>query len=85
MPAMKDIPEEFQQRKNIWQNLVADWFFCGLKSLEMTPKDGVDKAKAIRHVKAIMGSFEPQHEHKEAACAYLLAEWFTDPKWTVAK
>ncbi|WP_348269717.1 hypothetical protein P8936_16340 [Edaphobacter paludis] len=85
MPKMDDIPQEFQRRSTQWNKLVSAWFFCGLKSLELTPKEGVDKSAALRHVKAIMASFEPKHEHKEAACAYLLSQWFTDPKWEVAK
>lgn len=85
MPAMEAIPDEFKRRNTEWNKLVSAWFFCGLKSLELTPKEGVDQSKALLHVKAIMVSFEPKHEHKEAACAYLLSQWFTDPKWEAAK
>lgn len=81
MPAYADIPKPFKDGSTKWNQLATDWFFCGIKNLELTPKDGVDPTKALRHLKCIMGSFEPQHEHKEAAVAYLLSEWFTDVTW----
>jgi hypothetical protein len=87
IPAMKDIPEEFKNypAKNKWCRLFNDWFFSGVKNLKMVPKAGVDAPKAMRHIKTILGSFEPQHEHKEAAVAFLLSEWFEDATWERAK
>ena len=87
MPKYTDIPKEFTDfnRHNKWQQMVSDWFFCGLKDLKLAPKAGIDSKKAIRHISAIMGSFEPKHEHKEAACAYLLSLWFDDATYTKAK
>jgi hypothetical protein len=38
----------------------------------------VDGELAIRHLQVIQASFEPKHEHKEAAVAYLASLWFTD-------
>lgn len=81
MPDMKDIPEEFKQfcgRGTKWNQLFSDWFYSGLSKLDLVPKDGIDKNLALRHIRAVMGSFEPKHEHKEAAVAYLLSLWFTD-------
>lgn len=79
MPNMKDIPEEFKQYNGTkWNKLVGQWFFNGLSKLELVPRPEVDANKDFRHIQAIMGSFEPKHEHKEAACAYLLSEWFED-------
>lgn len=64
------------------RRLFNDWFYCGLKGIELAPKDGIDKARALRHIKAIMGSFEPKHEDKEAACALLFETWFEpSSKW----
>ena len=85
MPAYEDIPREFKHGSGKWNRLVSDWFFCGLKNLQLVPKDGTDQTKALRHIKAIIGSFEPKHEHKEAACAYLLSQWFSDATWERAK
>ena len=85
MPAYADIPKEFKVDSTKWNQLVTDWFFSGLTNLALTPKDGVDKTKALRHLKCILGSFEPKHEHKEAAVAYLLSEWFSDATWEKAR
>jgi hypothetical protein len=86
MPPMKDIPKEFHMTsRNKWNNFVADWFFCGFKNLKLTPKTGIDGTKAMRHIKTIMGSFEPRPEHKEAACAYLMSLWFDDVKYDKTK
>jgi len=78
MPARKDIPEEFCKHDGPWQNLVGQWFFRGLEGASFLPKKGVDAQKAMRHLRAIMVSFDPKHEHKTAGCAYLLSEWFED-------
>lgn len=83
MPSMDSIPQEFHNGSTKWNNLVSAWFFKGLTKLDMSPKDGIEKSDAMRHIKAIMGSFEPKHEHKEAACAYLLSKWFEDATWEV--
>lgn len=62
---------------NGWgSRLFNDWFYSGLKSLELAPKEGIDKKKAMRHITTIMSSFEPKHEDKEAACGYLFEQWF---------
>jgi hypothetical protein len=76
LPPMSEIPDQYKSYGNKWCVLVSNWFFRGLKKSEFVPKEGVDRDEALRHIKAILGSFEPKHEHKEAACAYLLALWF---------
>jgi hypothetical protein len=87
MPKYEEIPDEFRQfrPRDKWQRMVSDWFFSGLEDLKLSPKTGIDERKAIRHIATIMGSFEPKHEHKEAACAYLLSLWFDDVTYTVCK
>lgn len=82
LPPMKDIPEEFKgHRGNKWTELFSQWFYSGLpKGTEFVPKPGVDKSKALAAIRAVMVSFEPKHEHKEAGVAYLLSEWFDDIK-----
>ena len=76
LPAYADIPAEFK-RGNAWTEMVDRWVFSGLpKETVITPKAGVDAKQALRHVGACMRSFEPQHEHKTAGCAYLLSQWF---------
>ena len=81
MPKYEDIPEEFKRGGTKWNRLFYEWFFNGLESLELKPKDGVDTQKATRHIRAVMTSFQPKHEHKSAAVAFLLSEWFKDAKW----
>lgn len=62
-----------------------DWFFSGLVSEDLTPKDGINKTEAFRHLKCIQGSFEPKHEEKVRAVALLVDEWFEKPlKYKVA-
>lgn len=80
MPPKDSIPPEFY-RHTKWNDLFSRWFFTGLpKETEFVAKPGIDKAKALRHIRTIMGSFEPKHEDKEAAVAYLLSLWFDDVK-----
>lgn len=81
MPPYEDIPDEFKDwnSKNKWNDAVSTWFFKGLpKGTTITPKEGIDPAKAMKHLATIMRSFEPKHEHKEAAVAYLMSLWFED-------
>ena len=82
MPKMEDISEEFKgfgsARDPIEVKFISDWFFRGLKTCELIPREGVDAKKAFRHLSMIMRSYEPKHEHKEAACAFLVREWFSD-------
>jgi len=59
-----------------WLDFQADWFFSGLDAAKFFPKEGIDPEKALRHLKAIQGSFEPKHEHKEEAVAFLAGLWF---------
>lgn len=76
MPTMEEIPEEFRSGAGTpWNRWQAEWFFSGLKS-RPTPKPGIDLDAAMRHLGTIQGSFDPKHEHKEAAVAYLASLWF---------
>ena len=81
IPAYKDIPVEFKKAgATKWERVADRWFARGLKGVELDPKEGVDLAKALRHLSTIMNSYEPQHEHKIAAVAYLMSQWFEDVK-----
>jgi hypothetical protein len=85
LPAWKDIPDEFKDGNSKWNKVVSDWFFRGLKNVKWTPKPGINSSKAVAHINAIMSSFEPKHEHKEAGCAYLLSEFFDDVTYETIK
>ena len=80
MPKWEDIPPEFQRfQGTYWNRWQAEWFYKGLKSIPIA-KPGIDRDTAIHHLRAIQGSWEPKHEHKEAAVAYLASLWFEEPK-----
>lgn len=81
MVPYNQIPFEFKRASNKWTGIVSYWFFRGLNpDTEFYAKGDIDPKKALRHISAIMRSFEPKHEHKEACCAYLLSQWFDDVK-----
>lgn len=76
MPEYKEIPDEFKRQSNSWVKLQQEWFFEGLPGAKFFQKEGINPSAALRHLKCIQGSFQPKHEHKEAAVAYLLSRWF---------
>lgn len=78
MPRYAKIPKEFKDGNNYWCAWQSKWFYEGLKDYP-TPKAGIDKKKALRHLATIQKSFEPKHEHKSAAVAYLASLWFETP------
>jgi hypothetical protein len=82
MPSRDEIPEEFWNRHTYWSRVVGDWFFSGLRDAKWKPRDGIDEQTALRHVAAILRSWEPKHEHKEAAVAYLLSLWFLEVSYS---
>ena len=64
-----------------WRDVQRTWFFNGLNTkTTFMLRDGIDGKLMMRHLGAIQGSFEPKHEHKEAAVAYLLSLWCEDVK-----
>jgi hypothetical protein len=72
MPDPQTIPRDQKH-----EDLVERWFFSGLpKGTNFVARNGVDTSRALAHVKCILGSFEPKHEHKTAAVAFLLDQWF---------
>jgi len=87
MPPEKEIPEKY------WRIVDDSWpgklftalFFNGLVNLKLIPREGVDAQAAFRHIRAIMGSFQPKHEYKEAACRYLFDHWFVSATWEERK
>ena len=86
LPPVEVIPEEFDtfnfvrtatKGPDLWLRFQNTWFNEGLGSnTELIPKKGIDPEKAMRHLGAIQGSFEPKHEYKAAAVAYLASLWF---------
>ena len=80
LPKWDTIPDEFRRNRGTkWNEIQSRWFYRGLpKETQFIPKEGIDVNIAIRHLKAIQGSFEPKHEHKEAGVAWLMSLWFED-------
>lgn len=77
LPAMGDIPKEFHHRDNQWNKFICNWFYNGLKEWPVAV-EGVSSKQAVAHIKVILGSFEPKHEHKITGCAYLASLWFKE-------
>lgn len=77
LPAVQNIPREFWIDSNKWASLMNSWFFNGIKEWPIT-KEGIDFKSATAHIRTIMASFDPKHEHKIAGCAYLASLWFDE-------
>lgn len=80
LPSMSIIPEEFKNDRsgNPWLKWQSVWFYEGLPGYP-SPKDGISLDLAMRHLSCIQRSFEPKHEHKVAAVAWLASRWFESP------
>ncbi|OHU47269.1 hypothetical protein BKG82_26825 [Mycobacteroides chelonae] len=76
LPPMDAIPDDYPHRQD-WLDFQGRWFAGVLPpNAEMEPADGIDATTAGRHLSAIQRSFEPKHEHKMAAVAWLASRWF---------
>lgn len=80
LPKEDDIPKDFRRHEGTkWNKIQARWFFFGLpKETKFVPKEGIETAVALNHLGTIQRSFEPRHQHKEAAVAWLMSLWFED-------
>lgn len=81
MPPWESIPEQFRSlnSRTEWNRFVSSWFFTGWPTGRLLyARPDVDPEAAFRHLETIMRSFEPKHEHKEAAVAWLMSRWYAD-------
>lgn len=78
LPPMSQIPEEFKNHRNEWCSIAMKLFFSGGRLPQV--KAEIDALKAKRHLSAVLGSFEPKHEHKEAGAGWLMSMWYEQPK-----
>lgn len=85
MPPYAELRTANYPRKRELEALVSRWFFSGMKNLKTKPREGVDVTKALAHLKCVLSSFEPSHEHKTAAVAFLINEWFEEFSGEAAK
>lgn len=76
LPPMSVIPSEFKDFNNKWCLAAMKLFFDGGKLPKV--KEGIDPLKAKNHLVAILSSFAPKHEHKEAAAGWLMSMWYED-------
>lgn len=79
MPEYRNLPEDFRRERDPFSRIVSKWFFSGLNTETLKAKAGIDKTAAFQHLRAIMCSFEPSHEHKIAGVAWLMSQWFEVP------
>lgn len=79
LPPHSEIGKEFSSTGNKANQFISGWFCKGIDEQtmkNMVAKQGIDKVLAMAHIKVILTSFEPKHEHKISGCAYLLDAWF---------
>ena len=82
LPSYAKLPDEFRRHDGTpWNKLVSAMFFSGVKGLQFSPQPGVDADKAFRHIRALLASWEPKHEHKEAGVAFLMSQYFKSATW----
>jgi len=75
-PNMLDEAKEqgFYKGHTPYNDLFSELFFKGGKLNFKKDLDSEFKEKAFRYLQALMHSFEPRHEEKEAVCAFILSE-----------
>lgn len=81
MPKMSAIPQDFRDERGdaaSWARAAVQ-FFMGREMPTLLCRHGITSVKAERHLRAIAGSFEPKHEHKMAALAWLMSRWLEFP------
>lgn len=76
-PALWQIPASITTVENPWSNVAASLMWGGSAAmLSALPKPGIDQERALLHVGAVLLAVDLTVEHREAAAAYLLSEWF---------
>lgn len=86
MPAYESIPEEYKRGHGTYDDLFGSWFFLGLSKFEPVLRDpAMDVTTCMGHIRCVMGSFDPSHQHKEAAVRMLLDTWFSSIAWESEK
>lgn len=75
-----NIPTNYPNER-LWLRFQSDWFYKGLPGASFYMNDGIDGEQAIRHLSCIQSSFQPKHEVKCAAVAYLASLWFRNVRY----
>jgi hypothetical protein len=76
-PPYETIPEQFRRGNTPANDVVGTLFYKGgsLDQFGLRLKPGVDRSAFYGALKAMLCSFAPKHEHKDAACAWLVHEF----------
>jgi len=76
-PKYEDIPEQFRRGNTPFNKAVSGLFFKGgrLEDYGLRLKAGTDRGAFFLALRALIGSFAPKHELKDATCAWLLSEY----------
>ena len=85
IPPLSDIPAKYHRPQNTKAGrFFLSLFFRGiaLDRLGMLPREGVVAEAAWRALVVCLTTFGIKHEHKEAAFAFLIDQWFRDIRWT---
>lgn len=75
LPRWEDIPVEFRERQSI-QCRRFEELLHGRGQLRVRIRENIDPQLAVRHLKAVLNSYEPKHEHKMAGACYLMSLWY---------
>lgn len=78
LPTWTDIPDRYKSDTNQWRILAEKliFSFISLSNVELVPKLGTDRDKAIKHIDLCLNAYGIGTDHRAAGIAYLLAEWF---------
>jgi hypothetical protein len=79
IPEWDDLPDEFRNRTSGYEELAGHACFNNVGFRSDSLLEGIDIELANRQLNAIARSFQPKHQHKEAAIAYLLSLWLVQP------
>jgi hypothetical protein len=76
-PPMDRIPDEFMRGHTPFNKVVSTLFFKGgsLADFSLQFKPDIDRRSAMTAIRALLCSFAPKHEVKEATVAWCLSEW----------
>ncbi|MBD8556332.1 hypothetical protein IFT84_17630 [Rhizobium sp. CFBP 8762] len=76
-PARDIIPDDFYRGRTPYNAVVSALFFRGgsLESFGLKFKAEIDQGQAMTAIRALLCSFAPKHEIKEATVAWALSVW----------
>ena len=78
IPPWDEIPEKFRNFSSGYEELASHGCFYAVEFRQEVLADGIKAELAIRHLTAVARSFEPKHEHKQAAIAFLISLWLKE-------